>query len=234
MKAILKRDFVAYFTSPIAYSFITVFSLFAGYFFVTSNLLYLSPDIRYTFSNLNIVFIVIVPLLTVKMITEERKSKTDQILLTSPISVSHIVLGKYFAAIGVFIVALLPTLIYIAMLAITGKPSFGEIITSYIGFFLMGSAFISVGLYVSSLTDNQFIASIGSFAVLMFLWILDSLTNFLSSPFIYNIINWISFKQKYTDFSMGILSLEAIVYYLSVCVLFIFLTIHSIEKRRWA
>ena len=189
MFTIFKRDLISYFTSPVAYIFMSVFTLFSGFFFFAINIDGMSADIKGTFSNLSIVFMFIVPVLTVKMMTEERKSKTDQILLTSPVKVTSIVLGKFFAAVSVFFMSLLITVVYIFMLMISGKPAVGEIVTTYIGFFLMGCSFISIGLFISSLTDNQFTASIISFAVLFLLWMIGSVASVSNIPLINTFIN---------------------------------------------
>lgn len=233
MTAIFKRDFASYFNSPIGYAFLTVFTLFTGFFFILNNALGLSADLTPVFSNAVMVFIFIVPLLTVKMLTEERKAKTDQILLTSPVKVTSIVLGKYFAALAVLLVALLITGIYVLILLAFGKPSFGELFTSYIGFFLIGAAFISIGLYLSSLTDNQFVGAVISFAVIMLLYLLSNLLQFIPSEFLKSILSWFAITDKYADFARGILSVDSILYYLSICALFNVLTVFSIEKRRW-
>ena len=233
MLAILKRDFNAYFNSPVGYIFIAVFTLITGFFFIQNNVLGLSASLSYVFANATIIFIFIVPLLTVKMLTEERKSKTDQILLTAPVTVNEIVFGKYFAALGVFLLTLFVTLIYVVIIAIFGAPAFGEIITLYIGVFLMGATFIAVGLYISSLTDNQFIGVILSFGVLLIMYLLNSVIDFIPWPFAKSVLNWFAITSRFSDFASGLLGLESVVYYISVCAVFLVLTKFSVEKRRW-
>lgn len=235
MSAILKRDFVSYFNSPIGYVFLAAYTLFTSVLFIEFNLSYLSSSITGVLGGSVSIFVVIIPLLAVKMLTEERKWKTDQILLTSPVSVTEIVLGKFFAALGVFLVALAITLIYVLILAAFGAPDYGVIFTSYLGVFLIGAAFISIALYLSSLTDNQFIGFILSFCVIglsLLLGVAVS-SNLFSNAWLNEILSWLAISYRFSGFSMGLIGLDAVVYYLSVCVLFIVLTVFSIEKRRW-
>jgi|LSQX01.2.fsa_nt_gb ABC-2 type transport system permease protein len=234
MISIFKREIKAYFYSPVGYTFVGFFLLLSGYFFTAINLNQAWADLKPLFSNISFIFIFLVPILTMRLMSEERKNKTDQLLLTSPVSLTSIVIGKYLSAVFVFLVALLITIVYPVILYIYGSPSFGEILGSYIGFFLMGSAFISLGLFVSSLTENQIISAVASFGVLIMLWVIDWITTFIQSKMLINIIEWISIFARYEDFSMGILSLSPIVYYLSFSTIFIFLTIRVMEKRRWS
>lgn len=234
MISIFKRELKSYFYSPVGYMFWGFFLLLSGYFFMVINLNQAWADLKSLFSNISFIFIFLVPILTMRLMSEDRKNKTDQLLLTSPVSLTSIVLGKYLAAVFVFLIALFITIIYPIILYIYGNPSLGEMFGSYLGFFLMGAAFISLGLFVSSLTENQIISAVASFGILLMLWLIDWITSFVQSKIIINIVEWLSIFARYEDFSMGILSLSPVVYYISFSTVFIFLTVRVMEKRRWS
>ena len=233
MKAIFKRDFESYFNSPIGYCFVAMILAVTGFFFYQYNCVGRAISLNSVFYDSVIVFIFVVPLLSVKMLCEDRKTKTDQILMTAPVTTSEIVLGKYFAALGVYGVSLLSTLIYVIVLALFGKPAYGEIITVYIGFALLGAAFISVGLFISSLTDNQFLGVLFSFITLFVMMMLSSLLSFIPIPFLKAVVGWFAISEKFSPFANCLLALDSIVYYISFSAVFIVLTIFSVEKRRW-
>lgn len=176
MTAIWKREIKAYFLSPIGYIFMGFFLLLSGFFFAVYNLLSANPDYTAVLANITTVFLFLIPILTMRLLSEEAGEKTDQLLLTSPLRVVDIVLGKYLAAVTVFLLTLLITCIYPVILTFFGSIAVWEIIGSYIGIFLLGSAFIAVGLFVSSLTDNQLIAAVITFSALLLMWIVDWIT----------------------------------------------------------
>ena len=233
MKAIFKRDFNSYFNSPIGYSFVAIILAVMGIWFIIYNCIGKSASLNNMFNSSVLVFLFVIPLLSVKMLTEERRTKTDQILITSPVTVTEIVLGKYFAALSVYGVALFVSLIYVVIVELFGTPSYGEIISAYTGFILLGAAFISVGLYISSLTDNQFLAVLYSFIVLLIMFIMPVFTQNITNPVLASILNWFSLSKRLDGFVYGIFGLDSVVYYICVCAVFIVLTIFSVEKRRW-
>lgn len=173
MLAIFNKEIKSYFASATAYIFMGIFLLISGIFFALQNVLQSNPYYNSVLGSMNFVFLLIVPILTMKIISEETKTKTDQLLLTSPQSVGGIVLGKYFAAVALFLITLLITVLYPLILSLYGKIGGLEILSAYVGFFLMGCCFIAVGVFISSLTDNQVAAAVGTFGALLFLWILD-------------------------------------------------------------
>lgn len=287
MLAIIKREFKAYFSSPTGFVFMGFFLLLTGFFFVMTNVLQASPDYNAVLGSITFVFLIVVPVLTMRLISEETKQKTDQLLLTSPLGISKIVLGKYFAAVGVFLLTLLVTALYPVFLSFFGTIGVWEILGGYIGFFLLGSSFIAVGLFVSSLTDNQVVAAIVTFVSLLLMWLIDWIqqgipvdrvsgivfagllalgaaafvyfttrTLFVSiavlavgsgvvtgmyflNPIVFDglivrVLDWFSLLARYGDFAMGVLSISPIVYYITFCAIFVFLTIRVIEKRRWS
>jgi ABC-2 type transport system permease protein len=176
MLAILKKELRTYFRSPTGYIFLGFFLLLAGIFFALTNLLTSSPSYTGVLSNLTFVFLIAVPILTMRLLSEEQRHKTDILLLTNPVSVPAIVLGKYIAAVIFFVIATLVTVLFpIAMsfFDVFGSMAAWEIVTAYLGFILLGCGFLAVGLFISAMTENQVISAVSSFAALLFLWILD-------------------------------------------------------------
>ena len=233
MKAIFKRDFNSYFNSPIGYSFVAIVLAVMAIWFIIYNCIGKAASLSYMFNNSVLVFLFVVPLLSVKMLTEDRKTKTDQILLTAPVTVTEIVLGKYFAALAVYGVALFTSLIYVLIVALFGTLAVGETISTYVGFILLGAAFISIGLYISSLTDNQFLGVLYSFVVLLIMFLLPMVTQFITNPLLASVLNWFAISKRFDGFVSGIFGLDAVIYYVCVCAFFIVLTVFSVEKRRW-
>ena len=167
--------------------------------------------------------------------SEERKSRTDQLLITAPVRIHDIVLGKYFAAITLFFIYLLFMGLYAVILFIYGKPDVSSILTLFTGFFLMGCSLISIGLYISSLTDSQIVAGLVTFAVLLILWLFNFLTYVIPNQTVVNIINWLSVLKRYEKFtSGGVLYISTFIYYIVFSAVFTFITVMSLEKRRWS
>jgi ABC-2 type transport system permease protein len=288
MRAVFLRELKAYFTTPIGFIFVGSFLLLSGILFAVSSLINANSNYNTVQSMITIAFPTAVPILTMRLLAEEMRQKTDQLLITSSLSIGGIVVGKYLAAVCVFLLALVITAIYpviMSFFAVEGLAGW-EIANGYLGFFLLGCSFIALGLFFSSLTDNQFIAAVETFAALLFFWMLDTIsvvapasaaaggmflalvalglvllvffstrsapTAFATGLFAAGVIavlaifrtsfftgllgrflNWISLLKRYEDFTRGILSLSPIVYYLSFCGVFLFLTMQMIEKRRW-
>lgn len=173
MAAIFNKEFKSYFTSAVGYIFMAVFLLISGLFFALINLLPANSYYNSVLQNTMFVFLILVPVLTMRTLAEESHQKTDQLLLTAPIKISDIVLGKYFAAVSIFLLTLLVTCLYPLIMSMFGSISTWEIIGNYIGFALMGAAFIAVGVFVSSLTDKQITAAVGTVGALLFIWLLE-------------------------------------------------------------
>ena len=173
MFAIFKKELKGYFQSPTGYIFLGFFLLLAGIFFALNNLMTGSPLFIGVLSNLTFTFLITVPVLTMRLLSEEQRHKTDVLLLTNPVGVTGIVLGKYFAAVVFFLIGLAVTVLFPIAMSFFGDLGGWEIVAGYIGFALLGCAFIAVGLFVSSMTENQVISAVTSFAALLFLWILD-------------------------------------------------------------
>lgn len=233
MTAILKRELKEYFYTPIGYVFIGFFIFLTSWIFTYTNIFSASGDLSSLFGNLTIVFMFLVPILTMRLISEEKNTKTDQLLLTAPISITKIVLGKVFAAFSVFLLSLLLSLVYPVIISIYSKPAVSEIAAVYIGFFLMGISYISIGVFISSLTENQIISAVSTFVILFVLNLADMLTTVVTNPFLKSVISYLSVTTRYTDFTNAIVRIDSVIYYLSVSALFIFLTGYQIEKRRF-
>lgn len=175
MLAVMQKELKSYFTSAIGYLFIGIFLLISGIFFSSYNLMQESGDYISTLSSITFIFWFIVPILTMRIMSEEMKNRTDQLLLTSPIDINSIVVGKFFAAVLVFLIGMVITFIYPLILKTHGTVSMSEIICAYIGFFFLGCSLIAIGVFISSLTENQIISAIATFGAMILLYILDSI-----------------------------------------------------------
>ncbi len=234
MKAILKREFQSYFKSVSGYVFVSVFMVFASYYFLFNNIAGLTSDLRAVFYNMLTILTFLVPILTMRCLSEERKTKSDQILLTSPVSVWEIVLGKYLAAVGVFFIAIACTLVFPFILSKYGNPEIGVLITSYVGFTLVGCVFIAIGVFLSSLTENIVIAALSTFGVLLFVQVFDAIKTAVNNEFWVSVIEWVSLKFRYEEFYLGVFNFEHVIFYMTVAAGALFLTKQIIEKRRWS
>lgn len=230
---IYKRELKSYFLSPLAYVLIGFFLLISGYFFATFVLSSQYALMTPVFGNMIFVFMFISPILTMKLLSEEMKNGTDQLLMTSPLTVTDMVLGKFFASLTVFISALVISFIYPLYLKIYSTPDFGPILTGYIGILLMGAAFLAVGIFASSLSENQLVAGVIGFSLLIIFWIISWLGDVFQGK-TKTIAENISLLQRFSNFQNGILNLNDIVFYLSFIIFFIFLTIMVVDKRRWS
>ena len=235
MGAVFKREMKTYFTSPIAYIFITAFFLYTGNYFVNINMAYGSTDTSYIFTSVFTIMMILIPLMTMRLFSEEKKQRTDQCLLTAPISLAGIVAGKFFAALCVFLCAISVYIPYIVVLhTLAGTLEWATIIGTITALILLGASFISIGIFVSSLTESQIVAAIISFVVIMFFYMLDLLAGSVSNEFISSIMKALAFYTRYTEFASGIFNIGSIVFFLSVIFIFNFLTVRVLEKRRWA
>lgn len=286
MFAVLKRELKTYFRTPTGFIFMGLFLLIAGIFFATQILMNKSPRYAPFLSNIAFIFLLVVPILTMRLMTDEIQMKTDQLLLTSPLRISDIVAGKFLAAFTLLGITLLITVVYPIIISIHGSLDVWETVGAYIGFLLLGGSFVAIGLFVSTTTENQVVAGIITFGALLLVWIMDFLKQavptdkfsgiifagvivvalalwlyfstrhpllslsvgvigigvvlllfFLKEEifigFIGNVLGWLSPANRYQDFSMGILKLDAIIYYFSFIAFFLFLTVRVIDKKRW-
>ena len=234
MLAVYRRELRGYFFSPIAYVFMGFFLIVSGIIFAVQLYNY-SAEYNGMLSTLSFLFLLVVPILTMRLLSEERKNKTDQLLLTSPLSLTGIVLGKFLAACTVFLVTLLITAIYPIVLFIFGTPSIVEILCGYLGFFLLGCSLIAVGVFISALTENQVTSAVISFGVLLLMYLGGGfLGQLIGVPWISSVLEWFSVFERLQPFTQSVLSVTQIVYYLSFAAVFLFLTVRAIERRRWS
>lgn len=233
MLAIFKRDFSAYFTSPIGYVFCAIFLCLFNFFFYVGNILSASADMSALFSNMLLFTMFLVPVLTMRLFSEDFKQKTDQLLLTAPVRLRDIVLGKFFAALCVFLTAMLFTLLYTLIIAIFGTPVPGVMIGNYIAYISLTAAYFSIGIFISSLTESQIVAGIISWGVFLGLYLVDLASGMFTQQWLRSGLEWISLFSRYQTFTRGVFSLKDFVFYISVCTVFLFLTTRILEKKRW-
>ncbi len=235
MGAIYKREIKAYFTSPIAYIFLAVFYLITAFYFVTMNLGGATTDMSYVFAGVFTIMMILLPLLTMRLFADEKKQKTDQCLLTAPVNLIEIVMGKFFAATTVFLIAMAIYIPYIiVLLSLAGSIAWASVIGNLAGLLLLGAAFISIGIFVSSLTELQIVAAIISLIINFVLYMIDIFAVNVTWEPLKKIMVSIGFYNRYTEFTQGILNITSIVFFVSAIFVFNFLTVRVLEKRRWS
>ena len=236
MFAIYKREMRAYFSSPVGYMFCAIFFAVSAFLFMIYNV-QAGESASYSsyFSVLLYLFIVIIPLLTMKLVSEERKMRTDQLVMTAPVTLLGIVMGKYLAALTMFGGMFIATsAIYYIPLHLHGTPNAAMYIGCVIGIFLIGAAFIAIGIFISSLTENQFIAAFGTIGAIVFLLLVSALNSYINSEVIRSFLSGLSVTSRYNYFAYGIFSYDSLIYYVSLSAVFLFLTVRVLEKRRWS
>lgn len=286
MTAIYKRELKSYLTSMIGYLFIFFVMVITGIYFSAYQLSYAYPKFEYTLSALTFVFLIGVPLLTMRVLAEERKQKTDQLLLTAPVSVANVVFGKYLALVTVYAIPVVIMCTYPLIMSKYGTVSFGEAYTGILGFFLLGCANLAIGVFMSALTESQVIAAVLTFVLLFAFYMMGGISSFFSqtsmstciafgllilaaalilytmiknvfisvlagvvgeaaliviyvmksSVFeggIQKILEVFNISGHFENFTNGIFDVTGIAYFLSVTAVCIFLTMQSVQKRRW-
>ena len=240
--AIIRRELIAYFSSPLAYVVMTAFLLMQGYIFYLIVSFLNNPQtpamtpLRLFFGG-TIFFwlflLFVVPVITMRLIAEERRSGTIEVLLTSPVSEAQVVVGK-FTAVLIFYVALwLPTILYVVVLKRNSEIDLGPVVAGYIGVLLLGFLFLSVGTLASTLSNNQLIAAIIAFAAMVALFSIGLVEQLLTSSFFKAVLAHMNLWTQMDDFAKGIVDTRHVVYQLSVGVLFLFLATKSLEVKKW-
>jgi ABC-2 type transport system permease protein len=247
--AIAQKELKAYFASPIAYVVIAAFAFVFAWFYVPSIFWFARESqsgpgmgggpmnvnqqvIRFLFQNTTVVFLLILPLITMRTYAEEKRTGTMELLLTSPVSDFQILMGKFLGALALYGAMLAVTLIHIGILFIYGSPEWRPVVTGYLGLLLLGGAYISVGLFISSLTRNQIIAAVATFTVFLALWVIDWMSSFVGPPY-GSILSALSMTQHLDDFTKGVIDTEHLVYYASFITFGLFLTAKSVDSERW-
>ena len=287
MLAVYKKELRSYLTSMIGYVFIAFILLILGIYFIAYNLQYASPDFGAMLSAVTFLFLVITPVLTMRILSEEKKNKTDQLLLTSPVPVWKIILGKYLSMITIYLIPIVIAGCYPFIMGRYGTVSYTATYTAVFGFFLLGCAQIAVGLFLSSVTESQIIAAVITFGALFCSYVMDGISTFFSSTstasfvaflvisvlialmvyqmtkdmilssvlgiiliavnivlyivkssfyegLIQKLLDLLAIANQFDNFVGGILDVSGLLYMLSVICIFVFLTIQSIQKRRWS
>ncbi len=234
MSAVYKRELAAYFISPIGYIFMAVFFAISGAMVWLCSFYFSTVDTSTYFFVMQFFFIILIPILTMRLLSEERRSKTEQILLTSPVGLYEIVAAKFFAAYTLFAGTVILSLLNFVPLYFYGAPNTAVIISNTVGILFIGAAFIAIGLFISALTESQFVAVISTIAAILGVILLGTFSTGIKSDILRVIIKWISVTERYNNFMYGLFDVSSILYYVSVAIIFIFLTVRIYEKRRWS
>lgn len=248
--AIAHKELKSYFASPIAYIVIGAFAVVFGFFFYA---LLVNFDrtsmqmagmgggqsanvneqlIRPAFLNTTVIALFILPMITMRTYAEEKRSGTIELLLTAPLTDFQIIMGKFLGSMALYASMLAITVVHIATLFIFGTPEWRPIATTYLGLLLMGGCFISLGLFISSITKNQIVAGVITFAVFILLWVINWIASF-TGPTTQRVLNYLSITDHLNDFTMGVLDTKHLVYYCSFIAFGLFLTARSVDTERW-
>ncbi|MGI6530020.1 MAG: ABC transporter permease [Clostridia bacterium] len=233
MITIYKREVAAFFRSPIAYSVIGFFMVLTGLFFWINNIIIGSTEFSETLSTISLFLIFLAPVITMKLLADEKRNGTDVLLRTSPITVPQIIVGKYLAALTVFSVMIVLSFIYPIIISILGDIPMAMTVGGYIGFFVMGASFLAVGLFTSSLTENQIVAAVSGIVILLCMWFLQSIGASVGGA-IGDIFRWMSLLTRYNDFAYGAFSFASLFYYISFTLVMLFVTGMNYERKRWS
>lgn len=237
MLAIYKREMRSYFTSPIGYIYLAIFLAVSGVIFSLTTLSQgAGSDITLYFTYMLISFFVVLPLLTMKLFADEKKQRTETLLISAPISITSMVCAKFFAALSVFMIGFMASLLnFIPFLYFaSGTPDVQTILGSLLGLILIAAAFISVGVMVSALTENQLVAALGTMVIILVFVMVSVFNSSIESYFLRTVLSWISVLDRFNLLAVGRFDVSAIVYFLSITFSFLFVTVRIYEKRRWA
>lgn len=233
MLALLKKELHSYFITPIGYAFIAIYLAANGVLFTVFTLKsgYSSTETYFTWSV--IALVLLVPILTMKSFSEERKMKTDQLLLTSPISLAAVVGAKLLGAYAVYTLAVVASSLNCIALGIYGHMNLGVLFGSYLSLLLIGLSCIAIGVFVSALTENQLVAAVITMGLLLIIIAIGMFNAQIENDFLRSVLSWISLLDRFALFTYGMFDLSALIYYLSIAGVFYFLTVRVFEKRRW-
>ncbi len=247
---IYRRELKSYFASPIAYLLMVVFSLIFGYFFYVATAIFVSRGmesqmmgrsmpmdvnewvIRPLLMNVSVIALFMIPMISMRLFAEEKRSGTIELLMTSPIRDVEILLGKWFAALTMFATVLAISAINLGFLFAYGKPDWRPILIGYLGLLLQGGALLAIGTLISTMTKNQIVAGGATFTVCLLLWILDWVSSYETAAWA-KVLSYLSVVTHYEPFSKGVLDSRDVIFYLSVIFLGLFLTARSMESARW-
>jgi ABC-2 type transport system permease protein len=228
---IFKREFRSYFDSPIAYIVLTFFLLIAGYFFSTNLFLMNQANLRTLFGVVPLLFVFFIPAISMRLIAEEKKSGTIELLFTYPIKDTEIILGKYLAALVLIGVMLLFTTVYAFSVSALGDMDAGQAFAGYIGLLLLGAAYLAMGIFASSLTENQIVAFIAALAISFFFFILDKILFFVPAS-LASILEYLSIEYHFQNIARGVIDTRNLIYYGSVIFIGLMLASHMLSRRK--
>jgi ABC-2 type transport system permease protein len=236
VSAIFAREIKSYFTSPIAYVLLIVFSLLTGFFFAA----YFNWATRYAgeatlrsiFQNISITMIFVAPLITMRLFAEEKRSGTIELLMTSPVTDIEVVIGKFLASLALFTLMLVSTILCPFFLMFYARPDLSPMLVGYFGLFLLGASFLSLGIAASSITNNQIVAALISFVFLLGLWTIGWMSSAVGST-ISKIFSYVSLVEHFEDFSKGIIDTKHVVYYVGFSCFCLFLSVKMVQSSRW-
>ncbi len=236
MQAICRRELQAYFKSPLGYIYLAIFFFFGGQFLADQISYYGTNQISTIFSSMFSILLFTMPILTMRLMSEDKRLKTDQALLTAPVSLEGIVMGKFLAALALFGIAVSMTIVDFIVLSALSSPQWSIFFSNLIGIILLGAALISIGLFISCMTESQMVAAIVGFAAMFAILMIDNLASALPTAlsFVATILTKLSFMTPYNDFVSGILDLGNVLFFVSVTAVFLFLTVRILEKKRWS
>ena len=247
---IWRKELNSYFRSPIAYGVMAFFALITGYFFyvgvvyfvrasVQSSMMGQSQPmsvnesvIRPLLSNISVIGLFLIPMITMRLFAEEKRSGTIELLVTSPIKDLAIIMGKWLAALTLYAAMLGLSLLSMATLFLYGKPDLRPMVAGYLGLLLLGGSLLSIGTFISTCTKNQIVAGVAGFSVCLMLWVLDWMSSFQDSV-AGKVLSYISVLQHFDSFSKGVIDSRDVIYYLSAIFIGLFLTARSLESLRW-
>ncbi|MBQ3483377.1 MAG: ABC transporter permease [Clostridia bacterium] len=246
MFAIFKKELRAYFINPVGYVYTGIFLAVSAVICAMTTYQKASYSTASYFQYMIFAFIILIPLLTMRLFSDERRARTEQLLLTSPVSLTGMVLGKYFAAFALFLASVLVSCInFFPLLAYTIAdksaatadvhvgPVGGQMVGCLIGIILIGAAFIAIGVFISSLTESQLSAAVITIAVIIGMVLVSMFNDFIGVQWIRTVLDWISVLSRYDYFAYGLFDFSSLLYYISIAGVFLFLTVRVFDKRRW-
>ena len=233
MKSIFLKELRSYFTGVVGYVFLVLYLVFAGAIFCYTTLFSLSADVTAFYTYMLIVSAVVLPLLTMKSFSEERKTKTEQLLFTAPVSITSIVLGKFLAAYVMFAGCIILNSLYFLILNVYAVLKFGLLLGNLIALLLVGMAFIAIGIFVSSVTENKLSAAVGTIGIILGFLLVSLLSALVPETyFVRYILEFFSIFSRFQGFVNGYFDIASVVYYLSISAVFVYLTIRVYDRRR--
>ena len=233
MTAIFKREFKAYFQTPIGYIVLAAFYFFSGFYFMY----YFSqgvPKVEYVLSNMLTVTVFVMPIITMRLMSEDKRQKVDQALLTAPVRLTSIVLGKFMAALAVFALGFVPTVIFEMIVMSYVKVNLLNFVYALFGIILLGSTLISIGMFISTLTESSVVSAILTLVINILLLYISNFVEMISVEWISSAIEKLAFIDKFSSFCENLISIPDILYFVSATSIFIFLCVRALDKRRWA